>query len=397
MFEHVKPYAGDPILSLVERFLKDERPHKINLSIGMYYDEHGVVPQLQAVAKAQEAILPLLREAPRYLPMEGLAPYRTGVQNLLFGDAHAALRAGRVATIQTVGGSGALKIGADFLKRHFPEAQVWVSAPTWENHVSILSGAGFQVNIYPYFDAGTGGVKFDAMLETLSALPARSIVLLHPCCHNPTGSDLTPQQWDRVIEVAGARELIPFVDIAYQGFGDGADEDAYLIRAMADKGLRFLVANSFSKIFSLYGERVGGLSVVCDDAETADRVFGQLKFTVRSNYSSPPNFGAQLVSHVLNDAALKASWLAEVEGMRRRILEMRETLVATLRSALPEHDFERLLRQRGMFSYTGLSAAQADRLREEHGVYILASGRVCVAGLNRSNVGRVAEAFAAVQ
>ncbi|WP_455385237.1 amino acid aminotransferase [Acidihalobacter prosperus] len=397
MFEHVKPYAGDPILSLVERFLKDDRPHKVNLTIGMYYDEQGVVPQLQAVAKAQEAVLPLLREAPRYLPMEGLASYRAGVQNLLFGDGHAALQAGRVATIQTVGGSGALKIGADFLKRHFPESQVWVSDPTWENHISILSGAGFKVNTYPYFDAETRGVKFDAMLETLSALPAHSIVLLHPCCHNPTGSDLTQAQWERVIEIVKARELIPFLDIAYQGFGDGADEDAYLIRAMADQGLRFLVANSFSKIFSLYGERVGGLSVVCDDAETADRVFGQLKFTVRSNYSSPPNFGAQIVSHVLNDAALKAAWLEEVEGMRRRILEMRETLVASLRDALPDHDFDHLLRQRGMFSYTGFSAEQADRLRDGHGVYILASGRVCVAGLNRGNVGQVAEAFAAVQ
>lgn len=397
MFEHVKPYAGDPILSLVERFLKDERPHKVNLTIGMYYDEQGAVPQLQAVAKAQEAILPLLRKAPRYLPMEGLAPYRAGVQNLLFGDEHAALQSGRVATIQTVGGSGALKIGADFLKRHFPDSEVWVSDPTWENHVSIFAGAGYKVNTYPYFDAETRGVKFDAMLDALSALPAHSIVLLHPCCHNPTGSDLTQAQWDRVVEILKARELLPFLDIAYQGFGDGADEDAYLIRTMADQGLRFLVANSFSKIFSLYGERVGGLSVVCDDAETADRVFGQLKFTVRSNYSSPPNFGAQLVSHVLNDAALKAAWLDEVEGMRRRILEMRETLVASLRDALPDHDFEHLLRQRGMFSYTGFSAEQADRLRDEHGVYILASGRVCVAGLNRSNVGQVAEAFAAVQ
>ena len=397
MFEHVKPYAGDPILSLVERFLKDERPHKVNLTIGMYYDEQGVVPQLQAVAKAQEAILPLLRKAPRYLPMEGLAPYRAGVQNLLFGDEHAAPQSGRVATIQTVGGSGALKIGADFLKRHFPASEIWVSDPTWENHVSIFSGAGFKVNTYPYFDAETRGVKFDAMLDALSALPTHSIVLLHPCCHNPTGSDLTQRQWDRVVEILKARELLPFVDIAYQGFGDGAHEDAYLIRTMADQGLRFLVANSFSKIFSLYGERVGGLSVVCDDAETADRVFGQLKFTVRSNYSSPPNYGAQIVSHVLNDAALKAAWLEEVEGMRRRILEMRETLVASLRDALPDHDFEHLLRQRGMFSYTGFSAEQADRLRDEHGVYILASGRVCVAGLNRSNVGQVAEAFAAVQ
>lgn len=396
MFEHVQPYAGDPILSLAERFLRDERPGKINLSIGMYYDENGVVPQLQAVAHAREQLLPELEKASTYLPMEGLATYRAAVQRLLFTEAHPVLDQGRVATIQTVGGSGALKIGADFLKRHFPEAAVWVSDPTWENHLSIFSGAGFRVNMYPYFDAQTRGVKFEAMLAALSALPALSIVLLHPCCHNPTGSDLTPEQWDQVIEVLAERELIAFLDMAYQGFGDGVEEDAYLIRAMADRGLQFFVANSFSKIFSLYGERVGGLSVVCNDADTADRVFGQLKFTVRGNYSSPPNFGAQIVSRVLGDAALRAEWLGQVQAMRQRILQMRQSLVSSLRDALPGHDFDHLLDQRGMFSYTGLSASQADRLREEHGVYILTSGRICVAGLNGLNVTRVAQAFAAV-
>lgn len=397
MFQHVDAYAGDPILSLMETFLKDPRTDKVNLSIGLYYDDKGVVPRLPSVAKAQEAVHAQSQGTPLYLPMEGLAPYRSAIQTLLFGAEHPALQAGRVATIQTLGGSGALKVGADFLKRYFPESQVWVSDPTWENHIALFTGAGFKVNTYPYFDAKTRGVKFDEMLATLQQLPAHSIVLLHPCCHNPTGSDLTDAQWDRVIEVAQARELIPFLDIAYQGFGAGMVEDAYLIRSLAKTALPFLVSNSFSKIFSLYGERVGGLSVVCEDAEAAARVLGQLKATVRRNYSSPPTYGARIVSGVLNDAELKSMWLAEVEAMRVRILEMRQTLVDSLKQALPDANFDHLLQQRGMFSYTGLSANQVDRLREVHGVYLIASGRVCMAGLNHGNVQRVAEAFAAVQ
>jgi len=397
VFQHVDAYAGDPILSLMETFLKDPRADKVNLSIGLYYDDKGVVPRLPSVARAQETVHAQSQGTPLYLPMEGLAPYRSAIQTLLFGAEHPALQAGRVATIQTLGGSGALKVGADFLKRYFPESQVWVSDPTWENHIALFTGAGFKVNTYPYFDAKTRGVKFDEMLATLQQLPAYSIVLLHPCCHNPTGSDLTDAQWDRVLEVAQARELIPFLDIAYQGFGAGMVEDAYLIRALAKTALPFLVSNSFSKIFSLYGERVGGLSVVCEDDEAAARVLGQLKATVRRNYSSPPTYGARLVSGVLNDAELKSMWLAEVEAMRVRILEMRQTLVDSLKQALPAANFDHLLQQRGMFSYTGLSANQVDRLREVHGVYLIASGRVCMAGLNHGNVQRVAEAFAAVQ
>ena len=273
---------------------------------------------------------------------------------------------------------------------------MWVSDPTWENHVAIFEGAGFKVATYPWFDSETNGVRVEALLEKLNTLPARSIVLLHPCCHNPTGADLTNAQWDAVIEVLKARDLIPFLDIAYQGFGAGMEEDAYAIRAVASAGLPALVSNSFSKIFSLYGERVGGLSVVCEDAEAAGRVLGQLKATVRRIYSSPPNFGAQVVATVLGDEQLKASWLAEVEAMRKRILSMRQELVNVLKEAVPGHNFDYLLKQRGMFSYTGLSAAQVDRLREEFGVYLIASGRMCVAGLNASNVHRVAQAFAAV-
>ncbi|QUG77486.1 aminotransferase class I/II-fold pyridoxal phosphate-dependent enzyme [Erwinia sp. E602] len=396
VFQNVDAYAGDPILSLMETFKQDDRAHKVNLSIGLYYDAQGAIPQMDAVGKAEAELNARPQSASLYLPMEGLAAYRGAVAPLLFGADHPVLKAGRVATIQTLGGSGALKVGADFLKFYFPNSQVWVSDPTWDNHKAIFAGAGFTVNTYPWYDPATNGVKFDALLEKLNGLPAQSIVLLHPCCHNPTGADLTNDQWDAVTEVLKARELIPFLDIAYQGFGAGMEEDAYAIRAIAAAGLPALVSNSFSKIFSLYGERVGGLSIVCDDADEAARVLGQLKATVRRNYSSPPNFGAQVVSCVLNDADLKANWLAEVEGMRTRILEMRQTLVNVLAEALPGKDFSYLLQQRGMFSYTGLSAAQVDRLRNEFGVYLIASGRICMSGLNHSNVRQVAEAIAAV-
>lgn len=396
MFQNVDAYAGDPILSLMETFKQDTRPNKVNLSIGLYYNEQNQIPQLDAVAKAEARLQAAPHEASLYLPMDGLPPYRSAIAPLLFGEEHPKLKAGHIATIQTVGGSGALKVGADFLKAYFPQSQVWVSDPTWENHVAIFAGAGFQVNTYPWYDDETKGVKFDELVAKLNTLPAQSIVLLHPCCHNPTGADLTPAQWDIVTDVLKSRDLIPFLDIAYQGFGAGMEDDAYAIRAMAAAGLPALVSNSFSKIFSLYGERVGGLSVVCVDAEEASRVNGQLKATVRRNYSSPPNFGAQVVSCVLNDAELKASWLAEVEAMRLRILSMRQALVEVLRTAMPGKNFDYLLKQRGMFSYTGLSAQQVDRLRDEFGIYLIASGRMCVAGLNSRNVHQVAEAFAAV-
>ncbi|HDC4637813.1 TPA: aromatic amino acid transaminase [Enterobacter cloacae] len=396
MFQKVDAYAGDPILSLMERFKEDPRSDKVNLSIGLYYNEDGIIPQLKAVAEAEARLNAAPHGASLYLPMEGLNTYRNAIAPLLFGADHAVLAQKRVATIQTLGGSGALKVGADFLKKYFPDSGVWVSDPTWENHVAIFEGAGFKVATYPWFDSETNGVRVDALLEKLNTLPERSIVLLHPCCHNPTGADLTNAQWDAVIEVLKARNLIPFLDIAYQGFGAGMEEDAYAIRAVASAGLPVLVSNSFSKIFSLYGERVGGLSVVCEDAEAAGRVLGQLKATVRRIYSSPPNFGAQVVATVLGDEQLKASWLAEVESMRKRILSMRQELVNVLKEAVPRHNFDYLLKQRGMFSYTGLSAAQVERLREEFGVYLIASGRMCVAGLNASNVHRVAQAFAAV-
>jgi len=396
VFQKVDAYAGDPILSLMERFKDDPRSDKVNLSIGLYYNEDGIIPQLQAVAEAEARLNAQPHGASIYLPMEGLNAYRHAIAPLLFGADHPVLAQHRVASIQTLGGSGALKVGADFLKRYFSGSQVWVSDPTWENHIAIFEGAGFEVSTYPWFDDKTNGVRFEAFLEKLKSLPERDIVLLHPCCHNPTGADLSNAQWDDVVEVLKARHLIPFLDIAYQGFGAGMEEDAYAIRAIARAGIPLLVSNSFSKIFSLYGERVGGLSIVCEDAETAGRVLGQLKATVRRNYSSPPNFGAQVVAAVLGDSELKASWLAEVEEMRTRILAMRHELVNVLKETVSGGDFDYLLKQRGMFSYTGFSPAQVDRLRDEFGVYLIASGRMCVAGLNSSNVRRVAQAFAAV-
>ncbi len=385
MFEHVDAYPGDPILTLVETFHKDPREQKVNLGIGLYYDEEGRIPLLGSVQKAEAARAAKPAARP-YLPMEGAANYREAVQKLLFGASHAAVKAGRIATIQTIGGSGALKVGADLLKRYFPGSEVWVSNPTWDNHRSIFEGAGFTVHDYPYYDAATGGVRFDDMLATLKALPAQSVVLLHPCCHNPTGIDLSKEQWQAVIKLVVERELIPFLDIAYQGFGDSLDDDAYAIRAMADAGVSFFVSNSFSKNLSFYGERCGGLSVVCKDAEEAGRVLGQMKFTVRRNYSSPPTHGGQIAAAVMSDAALYEEWVGEVAEMRERIKEMRQKLYDVLTAKVPGRDFSYFIKQRGMFSYTGLSPAQVDRLREEFGVYLVRSGRMCVAGLNRRNV-----------
>jgi aromatic-amino-acid transaminase len=395
MFEHVKPYAGDPIFALVDAYNADPRPAKVNLSIGIYFDEQGRLPVLPSVQLAEVRILAAAGPKP-YLPMEGDAACRAEVAKLLLGSGHPAIAAGRVATIQTVGSSGGLKVGADFLKTWLPDAAVWVSDPTWDNHRSMFEGSGFQVHNYPYFDAASGGLRFDAMLDTLRGLPKRSIVLLHACCHNPTGVDLSAAQWDALIPVLRDRELLPYLDLAYQGFGDGITEDAYSVRALADAGLTFFVANSFSKSMSVYGERCGALSAVCASAAEAELVMGQLRFTVRRIYSSPGLHAAKIVAHVLGDADLRPMWEAELASMRERILAMRRALNSRLAALLPGRDVGYLLSQRGMFSYTGLSGAQVDALREQHAVYLIRSGRVCIAGLNSANVGRTAEAIAAV-
>ena len=395
MFEHVQPYAGDPIFALVDAYNADPRPAKVNLSIGIYFDEQGRLPVLPSVQRAEARILAAAGPKP-YLPMEGDAACRAEVAKLLLGPGHPAIAAGRVATIQTVGSSGGLKVGADFLKTWLPDAAVWVSDPTWDNHRSMFEGSGFQVHSYPYFDAASGGLLCDAMLDTLRGLPKRSIVLLHACCHNPTGVDLTTAQWDALIPVLRDRELLPYLDLAYQGFGDGITEDAYSVRALADAGLTFFVANSFSKSMSVYGERCGALSAVCASAAEAELVMGRLRFTVRRIYSSPGIHAAKIVAHVLGDADLRPMWEAELAAMRDRILAMRRALHARLSALLPGRDVGYLLSQRGMFSYTGLSGAQVDALREQHAVYLIRSGRVCIAGLNSANVGRTAEAIAAV-
>jgi aromatic-amino-acid transaminase len=395
MFQHLEPYAGDPILSLNEAFQADPRPGKINLSIGIYFDDAGRIPVLDCVRQAEAQML--ADSAPKsYLPIEGAAAARSAVQKLLFGADHEAVTSGRVATLQTVGSSGGLKVGADFLKRWFPDSALWVSDPTWDNHRAMFEGAGVTVHTYPYYDAATGGLRFDAMLQTLQGLPARSIVLLHACCHNPTGVDLTRAQWEALIPVLRERQLLPYLDLAYQGYGDGIEEDAFAVRALASAGLPFFVANSFSKSMSVYGERAGALSVVCADAGQAERVLGQMKATVRRNYSSPAIHAAGIISRVLTDPALRASWESDVAAMRERILAMRRSLHGVLSARLPERDFNYFLTQRGMFSYTGLSPAQVDRLREEFGVYLVRSGRMCVAGLNTGNVERTAQAMAAV-
>ncbi|TCB34075.1 aspartate/tyrosine/aromatic aminotransferase [Acinetobacter sp. ANC 4910] len=396
MFQHIPPYAGDPILSLMEQFNTDPREGKVNLSIGLYYNEDSIVPQLETIMEAQKRLEPKQNKTKLYLPMEGFKPYRDAIQALLFGENSPAVQSGRAVTIQTLGGSGALKVGADFLKNYFPNSEVWVSQPTWDNHVAIFNGAGLKTHFYPYFDAETRGVDFDGMLSCLQQLPEQSVVLLHPCCHNPTGADLTPAQWDQVIAVLKAGQLIPFLDIAYQGFGEGMEQDAYAIRALDQAGLNFIVSNSFSKIFSLYGERVGGLTFVCDDAATAQCTFGQLKATVRRIYSSPPTTGAWLVDQVLNDQALNQQWQNEVKEMRERIIKMRHILKDELTKALPDRDFNYLVEQKGMFSYTGLTGEQVDTLREEYAIYLVRSGRICVAGLNMNNVYIVAKAMAEV-
>ncbi|WP_353190279.1 amino acid aminotransferase [Pandoraea pnomenusa] len=395
MFEHIDAYPGDPILSLNENFAKDPRTNKVNLSIGIYYDDDGRLPVMQAVRAAEALLLAEVGPKP-YLPMAGFANYRDVVQGLVFGDDSPARTEGRIATVQTLGGSGALKVGADFIKRYFADAQVWVSDPTWDNHRFIFERAGFTVNTYPYYDEATGGLKFEAMVDAIDKLPARSVVLLHACCHNPTGVDLNDAQWVQLIDVLKKRELLPFVDMAYQGFGSGIDADAFVIRELARQGVPAFVANSFSKNFSLYGERCGGLSVICESSEAADRVLGQLTSAVRSNYSNPPTHGAKIVAKVLSTPELRKSWEDELTAMCQRITRMRGAIHEGLRGHVPDTMLSRYLEQRGMFTYTGLSAAQVDVLREQHGVYLIRSGRMCVAGLNEKNVAVVADSIAKV-
>lgn len=395
MFKNIPAYPGDPILSLNEDFQQDSRPNKVNLSIGIYFDDAGRLPMMNVVSEIQTTLNDAGTPRP-YLPMAGHAQYRETAQTLVFGADSEARVAGRIATLQTIGGSGALKVGADFLKRYFSASQIWVSDPSWENHRVVFEGAGFTVNTYPYYDAQTGGLCFQKMLDTIRSLPEQSIVLLHACCHNPTGVDLSPDQWKELVPILQQGKLIAFVDMAYQGFGNGLDEDAESVRLLASSGVPLIVASSFSKNFSLYGERCGTLSIVCASAEEAGRVLGQLTSTIRANYSSPSTHGAKLIAGVLSSRLLRESWERELDTMRERILAMRTAIHNELAGHVDDTMCARYLAQRGMFTYTGLNESQVARLRDEHAVYLLRSGRMCVAGLNSSNVGYVASSISAV-
>ena len=385
----------DPILGVTETFNADKNPNKVNLGVGIYYDDTGKVPLLECVRRAEIHLAE--KSAPRsYLPIDGLPAYDRAVRELVFGADSAAVKENRVITVQALGGTGGLKIGADFLRRLLPQSQVWISDPSWENHRALFENAGFMVNTYPYYDATSHGINFSGMMQSLKALPAGSIVVLHACCHNPTGVDLSASQWTEVIDVVVSRGLMPFVDIAYQGFGDGIDADGEVVRRFAQAGCPVFVSNSFSKSFSLYGERVGALSVVASDSAEAARVLSQLKRTVRTNYSNPPTHGGQIVATVLASPELRALWEKELGQMRERIREMRRQLAEKLRTRLPKADFGFVTRQRGMFSYSGLSKAAVGRLRDEFSVYAIDTGRICVAALNSRNIDYVTEAVAKV-
>ena len=395
MFAAVELAPRDPILGLTEQFVADPNPAKVNLGVGVYFDADGKLPLLSCVQAAEQLMVAQVK--PRgYLPIDGIAAYDAAVQSLVFGADSAQLAAGRVATVQTLGGTGGLKVGADFLARIDPAAGVWISDPSWENHRALFEAAGYTVRTYPYYDPARLGIDFDAMLGALDALPRGSIVVLHACCHNPTGYDLDTAQWRRVVATVQARGLVPFLDMAYQGFADGIKEDRAVIELFAASGLDFFVSTSFSKSFSLYGERVGALCVVCASREVAARVLSQLKRVIRTNYSNPPTHGAQIVATVLDTPALRSLWEEELAGMRLRIRAMRIALREQLEAAGLGRDFSFITRQRGMFSYSGLTSAQMHRLRDEFGVYGIDSGRICVAALNRGNLESVVKAIVRV-
>ncbi|MGE4241900.1 amino acid aminotransferase [Ramlibacter sp.] len=395
LFNAVEMAPRDPILGLTEQFNNDPNPKKVNLGVGVYFDENGKLPLLECVQKAEKQMM----EAPKprgYLPIDGIAAYDTAVKSLVFGADSEPVKSGRVATVQGIGGTGGLKIGADFLRKMNPQAKVLISDPSWENHRALFTNAGFTVETYPYYDASKRGIDFDGMLKALNAAPAGTIVVLHACCHNPTGYDITPQQWDQVIATVKERKLVAFLDMAYQGFGHGIAEDGAVIAKFVAAGIDFFVSTSFSKSFSLYGERVGGLSVLCQNKDEAARVLSQLKIVIRTNYSNPPTHGAQVVATVLGTPELRALWEQELAGMRTRIKKMRGALVENLKAAGVKEDMSFITDQIGMFSYSGLTKDQMVRLRDEFGVYGLDSGRICVAALNSKNIDYVCESIAKV-
>jgi aromatic-amino-acid transaminase len=395
LFSAVEMAPRDPILGLNEQFNADTNPAKVNLGVGVYYDDNGKLPLLQCVQAAEKTMM----ESPKprgYLPIDGIAAYDAGVKTLVFGAGSEPITSGRVATVQAIGGTGGLKIGADFLKRLNPNAKVLISDPSWENHRALFTNAGFTVEGYRYYDAANRGVDFDGMLADLNAAAAGTVVVLHACCHNPTGYDITPAQWDQVVAAVKAKGLVAFLDMAYQGFGYGLQEDGAVIQQFVASGLTFFVSTSFSKSFSLYGERVGALSVLCESKEEADRVLSQLKIVIRTNYSNPPTHGGAVVAAVLGTPELRAQWEAELGEMRVRIKAMRQKLVDGLKAAGVKQDMSFITTQIGMFSYSGLTKDQMVRLRNEFGVYGTDTGRMCVAALNSKNIDYVCASIAKV-
>ena len=395
LFSSVQLAPKDPIFGLTEAYTADQRPDKVNLGVGVYYTDEGKVPLLRAVLEAEREVV--AKEAPRaYIPIEGPNPYNSAVQNLLFGKDSALIQAGRVVTAECLGGTGALRVGGDFVKRLEPNSPAAISSPSWENHRGIFEAAGYTVLDYTYFDPKTRGVDFDGMVKSLESFPAKTLVILHACCHNPTGADLTKDQWKTIISICQQKQLIPFLDIAYQGFADGIEEDGAAVRMFADSGMSFFVSSSFSKSFSLYGERVGALSIVTQSKEESARVLSQLKRVIRTNYSNPPTHGAAIVATVLNSPKLRQMWEDELAQMRERIKSMRHGLKEKLAAAGISHDFSFIEAQRGMFSYSGLTADQVAKLQEQDAIYALSTGRICVAALNSKNIDRVAQAIARV-
>ncbi len=395
IFAAVEMAPRDPILGLNESFNADTRSTKVNLGVGVYFDDNGKIPLLAAVKAAEDARVKAA--LPRgYQPIEGAPAYNQAVQNLLLGADSALIANGQVITAQALGGTGALKIGADYLKRLNPNSKVYISDPSWENHRALFESAGFVVENYPYYDAATRGVNFAGMKACLSSLDAGSIIILHACCHNPTGADLSDAQWQEVVDTCRERGLVPFLDMAYQGFADGIEPDAVAVRAFSASGLQFFVSSSFSKSFSLYGERVGALSIITAGKEESGRVMSQLKRVIRTNYSNPPIHGGALVAAVLSSPELRQQWETELGGMRDRIRAMRTGLVEAIKAQGVAQDFSFVIQQRGMFSYTGLTATQVERMKDEFGIYAVSTGRICLAALNTKNVDYVAKAIATV-
>ena len=395
LFSSVQLAPKDPIFGLTEAYTADQRAGKVNLGVGVYYTDEGKVPLLRAVLEAEKEVV--AKQSPRaYVPIEGPNPYNSAVQNLLFGADSPLIKEGRVVTAECLGGTGALRVGGDFVKRLDTNAPAAISAPSWENHRGIFESAGYQVLEYAYFDPKTRGVDFDGMVKSLESFPAKTLVILHACCHNPTGADLTAEQWKKIISICQTRQLIPFLDIAYQGFASGIEQDGAAVRMFADSGMSFFVSSSFSKSFSLYGERVGAISIVTQSKEESTRVLSQLKRVIRTNYSNPPTHGAAIVATVLNSPTLRQMWEDELAEMRERIKAMRHGLNQKLAASGVQQDFSFIEAQRGMFSYSGLTADQVAKLQEQDGIYALSTGRICVAALNTKNLDRVAQAIARV-